>query len=58
MDIRDVECCYLLETRLSVNNRGVTISRAYVTVYSGVELKCLNILKLRYFIIILLLIVP
>ena len=44
MDIRDVKCCYVLETSPSINTRGVTISRAYVTVYSGVELQHLNII--------------
>ena len=54
MDIRDVKCCYVLETHPSINTSGVTISRAYVTVYLGVELQHLNVICLSYLIIVLL----
>ena len=47
MDIRDVKCCYVLETHPSIITRGVTISRAYVTVSSKAELQQYYLFKLR-----------
>ena len=39
LDIREVIYCHVLETQPLVSTRGTIISRAYVTICSGIELQ-------------------